>query len=88
MSKVTRQAGLDAIDGLSMEDLVAVIRWGQIRLQAMAKVAFKVGDRVEFDAKSRGHQSGVLIKKNAKTCKVLVGNTTWTVTPHLLRKAA
>jgi hypothetical protein len=58
------------------------------RIDALSKSGFCVGDKVRFDAKTRGIKDGILIKKNAKTFQVLVGSVTWKVSPALLRKVA
>lgn len=58
------------------------------RADALAKTDFKIGDKVRFDAKTRGIKDGILIKKNAKTFQVLVGSVRWKVAPALLRKVA
>lgn len=74
------------MDKLSPEDLMMVAKSAQQRANNASKLALKVGDRVEFDAKSRGMQYGILIKKNPKTFQVLVGSVTWKVSPTLLKK--
>jgi len=76
------------MDKLSPEDLMMVAKSAQQRATNATKVALKIGDEVQFDAKSRGIKRGILIKKNPKTFQVLVGSTTWKVTPTLLTKVA
>ena len=76
------------MDLLSAEDLLFVAKSAQSRAQNKAKSDLKIGDEVTFDAKSRGVKLGILVKKNAKTFNVLVGSTTWKVSPTLLKKAA
>jgi hypothetical protein len=73
---------------LSAEDLVIVAKSAAARANSATKIALQVGDTVSFDAKSRGVKTGVLIKKNTKTFQVLVGSTTWKVSPTLLKKVA
>ena len=48
---------------------------------------FRVGDKVWFDAKTRGIIRGTIIKMNAKSAKVRtdVGGA-WTVSPQFLQK--
>ena len=76
------------MSGLSHQDLMIVAQSASIRARTLVNIEIKIGDEVEFDAKTRGIKRGVLIKKNRKTSKVLVGHTTWTVTSTLLKKAA
>lgn len=57
-------------------------RWNE--LDARVALTFKVGDSVRFNAKRRGVQVGTVKKVNRKTVAVLVGHTTWRVTPSLL----
>lgn len=87
MSNLRNQA-FNLVDQLSVEDLTEVLNYAARRRNSMATSSFRLGDTVEFDAKTRGLKRGVLIKKNSKTVKVLVGSVTWTVSPSLLRKAA
>lgn len=76
------------MDLLSAEDLMFVAKAAQQRAVGASKAALKIGDEVQFDAKSRGIKRGILIKKNPKTFQVLVGSVTWKVSPTLLKKAA
>jgi hypothetical protein len=76
------------MDLLSAEDLLFVAKAAQMRAQNKAKSDLKIGDEVQFDAKSRGVKRGILIKKNPKTFQILVGSVTWKVSPTLLKKAA
>lgn len=76
------------MDLLSAEDLLFVAKAAQMRAQNKAKSDLKIGDEVQFDAKSRGLKRGILIKKNPKTFQVLIGSVTWKVSPTLLKKAA
>ncbi len=51
------------------------------------RLQFRVGDRVWFDAKTRGIIHGTITKMNAKTAKVRTDvGVQWTVTPALLHK--
>jgi hypothetical protein len=76
------------ISSLTREDLAMVSESIYNRLQIMNQSAFKIGDKVKFDAKTRGIKEGVVIRKSKKTIQVLVGATTWKVSPSLLRKVA
>lgn len=76
------------IAGLSASELIIVAKSCQALANNKSKIEMQVGDQVYFDAKSRGIKTGVLIKKNAKTFQVLVGSTTWKVSPSLLKKVA
>ena len=76
------------LDKLSPTDLLSVAKMAQQRAQSKVKSELSLGDEVTFDAKSRGVKIGILIKKNPKTFNVLVGSTTWKVSPTLLRKVA
>lgn len=51
------------------------------------RLQFKVGDKVWFDAKTRGIIRGVITKMNAKSAKVRTdAGVQWTVSPGLLQK--
>lgn len=51
------------------------------------RLQFKVGDKVWFDAKTRGIIQGTITKMNAKSAKVVTdGGVKWTVSPTLLQK--
>ena len=51
------------------------------------RISFKVGDKVWFDAKTRGIIKGTISKMNHKTAKVRTDvGLQWTVTPALLHK--
>ena len=76
------------LDKLSPSDLLSVAKMAQQRANAKQKSELMLGDEDTFDAKSRGIKLGILIKKNPKTFNVLVGSTTWKVSPTLLKKVA
>lgn len=81
------------LDNLSAEDLTTVAKSAMIRARTMVNIDLKIGDEVQFDAKTRGVKTGILIKKNPKTSKVLVEDktgrrVTWTVTSTLLKKVS
>lgn len=51
------------------------------------RLSFKVGDKVKFDAKTRGIIHGTVSKMNAKSAKVLSSNgMVWNVSPQFLEK--
>jgi hypothetical protein len=76
------------LNELSAEELMMIAQSAQLRARNKSKSELKIGDKVTFDAKTRGIKTGILVKKNAKTFQVLVGSVNWKVTPTLLRKAA
>ena len=76
------------LNELDAADLMIVAKSAQVRANTKTKLELKIGDEVQFDAKSRGVKRGILIKKNPKTFQVLVGSVTWKVSPTLLKKAA
>jgi hypothetical protein len=78
----------DLLDQLSAEQLLMVAKSAQTRAQNKVKSDLKLGDEVTFNAGARGIKIGILIKKNPKTFNILVGSTTWKVSPTLLRKVA
>jgi len=78
----------ELIHELSSQDLIRLARLAQFLANTKASGEINVGDEVTFDAKSRGVKVGILIKKNPKTFQVLVGSTTWKVSPTLLKKVA
>lgn len=73
---------------LSAQDLLTLAKSAQYRANVKQKTELVLGDTVTFDAKSRGVKVGILVKKNPKTFQVLVGSTTWKVSPTLLKKVA
>lgn len=51
------------------------------------RLQFKVGDKVKFDAKTRGIIHGTITKMNAKSVKVRTdAGVTWNVSPTFLEK--
>jgi len=52
--------------------------------QAVAALAFNIGQRVKFESKKRGVISGVITKVNQKTVNVKTETLTWRVSPSLL----
>lgn len=50
------------------------------------QMQFKVGDKVWFDAKTRGIIHGTIVKQNAKSVKVqATTGANWTVSPAFLQ---
>lgn len=78
----------ELLNQLSVEHLNLVSQAARNRALTKSMRDLKVGDTVTFDAKRRGVKTGTLIRKNPKTYQVLVGHTTWRVTPTLLKKVA
>ena len=51
------------------------------------QMQFRVGDKVWFDAKTRGIVRGTVIKMNAKSAKIRTDlGVAWTVSPQFLQK--
>jgi len=51
------------------------------------RLQFRVGDKVKFDAKTRGIIHGTLTKMNTKSAKVLSDKgVSWNVSPQFLEK--
>lgn len=51
------------------------------------RLQFRIGDKVKFDAKTRGMVHGTITKMNAKSVKVKTdAGVTWTVSPQFLEK--
>jgi hypothetical protein len=73
---------------LTVEQLNLVSQAARQRAFVKASNELRVGDTVSFNANKRGTKTGTLIRKNPKTYQVLVGMTTWRVTPTLLKKVA
>jgi hypothetical protein len=64
-------------------DLNLVREIVSMRLQ----MQFRVGDKVWFDAKTRGIVRGTVIKMNAKSAKIRTDlGVAWTVSPQFLQK--
>lgn len=77
------------LSALDYEDLLMVAQSASIRARKVAKNELKIGDKVQFNAKTRGMKTGTLIKKNELSAKVLVDNVIWTIKPiSMLKKVA
>lgn len=81
------------IDSLTYEELIALNHRIVARLKFLDDVqaqqemiAFALGARVSFEAgRGHGRQTGMLVKFNRKTVKVLTDDgREWNVSPHLL----
>ena len=83
---------LKTLNSLSREEIKAVheiLRHRASGLEASVAVSFKAGDKVRFDARTKGIITGKVIKVNGKTIKVLSDKGgTWRVSPSLLNKVA
>lgn len=67
----------------------AILNMQHRHLSQLIKLEFKKGDKVKFNAKSRGLQTGVVTKINSKTIAVKADTgVTWKVSPNLLQKVA
>lgn len=58
----------------------------RMRRDWLSRTGIRVGDTVRFDAKTRGVQTGKVIKINPTRVKVQCGMTTWNVSPQLLTR--
>ena len=67
-----------------------IVRDGFSNVQLKARVAFRIGDIVEWDAKIGKIVTGKITKINRKTIIVRAADTgtEWRVSPSLLKKAA
>lgn len=80
----------EALSGISNNETFEAARLllleRQRALQTLNAMAFRVGQRVVFDARSRGIVFGVITKINAKSIKVkATSGMTWKVSPSLLK---
>jgi hypothetical protein len=86
LAKAIRTATSD-----ELKTIIEIVRERQKSLQKEAARAFIIGDKVRFDAKTRGIIEGTITKVNLKTVKVKQTNglgLTWSVSPSLLKKVA
>lgn len=77
---------VNIIHTMGRAEVDQVIEAGRMRREYLSRVGIKVGDTVQFDAKTRGIQTGKVIKINPTRTKVQVGMMTWNVSPALLTK--
>lgn len=81
---------IDFISGASIQNLDELLRRIKMRRNVIGiqnTIAFKCGDAVFFDARTKGIIYGkflTLLRKNAKVQSD--DGIIWTVSPHLLRK--
>ena len=71
---------------LDRDSVERVLEAARMRRDYLSKTSLRVGDTVRFDAKSRGIQTGQVIKINPTRVKVQAGNITWNVSPQLLKR--
>ncbi len=78
---------LDKItDPDTMRQALHIFNLRQRYLQSLGAMAFRVGQRVEFDARTRGIVKGVIQKINTKSIKVLADSgMRWNVSPMFLK---
>lgn len=79
---------INALAAVSHEDALMMFKEAVARRAAVATMSLKFGDKVSFDARSKGVKVGEVIKINRKSAKVRVGNVEWRVTASLLQKVA
>jgi len=78
---------LDKItDADTMRQALHIFNLRQRYLQSLTAMTFRKGQRVEFDARSRGIVKGVITKINTKSVKVLADSgMKWNVSPMFLK---
>lgn len=70
-----------------LNEIIAEVRLRQRTLQAEIGSTFRVGDAVYFDSRTGVRVTGTIVKINQKTIKVATKDSTWKVSPSLLRAA-
>ena len=75
-----------SVHQLDRDSVERVLEAARMRRDYLSKTSLRVGDTVRFDAKSRGIQTGQVIKINPTRVKVQAGNITWNVSPQLLKR--
>jgi hypothetical protein len=79
---------LESDDIQDLDSIDDIIRTHRASLGVRMGMVFKPGDRVIFDAKTRGIITGTFMKLNQKNAKVKADSgAVWTVAPMHLRKA-
>lgn len=78
---VLKYASIDQLDRLNN-----LQRTRRDYLSHVSAMAFNIGDKVSFDAGSKGMQYGRIIKINNKTIKIDCFGLVWNVEPSLLKK--
>jgi len=71
---------------MDRDSVEQVLNAARMRRDYLVKTGLRVGDTVRFDAKSRGIQTGRVIKINPTRVKVQAGTVMWNVSPQLLTK--
>ena len=71
---------------MDRDSVEQVLNAARMRRDYLVKTSLRVGDTVRFDAKSRGIQTGRVIKINPTRVKVQAGTVMWNVSPQLLTK--
>ena len=78
---------LESDDIMDLNSIADIIRTHRASLGVQAGLAFKTGDKVSFDAKTRGVITGVFMRQLQKNAKVKADSgAIWTVSPTCLRK--
>lgn len=88
MSKIPANLAslIATMDSNDLNDLVFLVKARRKQLTTAAKRHFRVGQRVRFDAKHRGMVTGIIIKMNPKTIRVLTDTGgLWRVSPTYLK---
>lgn len=75
-----------SVHQLDRDSVERVLEAARMRRDYLSKTSLRVGDTVRFDAKSRGIQTGQVIKINPTRVKVQAGNIIWNVSPQLLKR--
>ena len=85
VAKFIRNANRDEVN-----TIINLIKERQREITRQESRKFTVGDRVSFDAKTRGVITGEITKVNRKTVKVKADGVgfMWVVSPSLLKKVS
>ena len=85
VAKFIRNANRDEVN-----TIINLIKERQREIARQESRKFTVGDRVSFDAKTRGIITGEITKVNRKTVKVKADGVgfMWVVSPSLLKKVS
>jgi len=71
---------LSQMDNEEMKQALPIFKRAMKRASSDTASNFRIGDKVKFDAKTRGIIRGIVVKRNQRTAKVQTeGGTTWTV---------
>lgn len=75
------------MDGDDYNKVVSMFKYAQSMRQHNAAVAFRVGDKVQWNSKYGRLEQGTITKINHKTIKVITtSNQQWSCSPSLLSK--